>query len=72
MGYGGEAMTKPYADDNQMRYRQYYLSFDVDLNKINTRNKTLNSILHTFGFLKFPMPTLEYSNNNFSFHPFFY
>ena len=72
LGYGGEAMTKPYADDNQIRYRQYYLSFDVDLNKINTRSKTLNSILHTFGFLKFPMPTLEYSNNNFSFHPFFY
>lgn len=72
VGYGGEAMTQPYPDDIVKRYRQYYLSLDIDLNKIKTKSKTLNSLLHTFGFLKFPMPTLNLSNGDVSFHPIFY
>ena len=52
--------------------RQFLLSLDVDLNKIKTNNKYLNTILHTFGFLKFPMPTLELSNNKLYWHPIYY
>ena len=72
LGYGGDFMTQPYPDDEKKRYRQYFLSFDVDLNKIKTKNKIFNSVLHTFGFLKFPMPALEFSDSNFSFHSVFY
>lgn len=72
LGYGGDAMTHPYPQDNANVYRQYYLSFDVDLNRIKTKSKMVNSILHTFGFLKFPTPTLEFSNGNFSFYPIYY
>jgi len=72
LGYGGESMTQPYPVDSRKRYRQYYLSLDIDLNKIKTKSKHLNSFLHTFGFLKFPMPTLELSNGSLSFHPIFY
>ena len=44
----------------------------VDLNKIKTKSPLLNSIFHTFGFLKFPTPAFEISNGNISFHPIYY
>ena len=71
LGYGAENMIEPYPD-RTMAYRQYYLTFDVDLNKIKTKSKIINSVLHTFGFLKFPMPTLEFSNGDVSFHSIYY
>lgn len=73
LGYGAEAMISPYQiDDQEERYRQYLLSFDVDLNKIKTKYKYLNNILHTFGFIKFPAPALEYSKNKFHLHSIYY
>ena len=72
LGYGGEGMTTPYSNEINSFSRQYYLSFDVDLNKIDTKSKFFNSLLHTFGFLKFPTPAFEIVNGNFSFHPFYY
>jgi len=72
LGYGGESMIQPYTEDKNKVYRQYYVSFDVDLNKIKTKSKIVNSLLYTFGFLKFPMPTFEFSNGNISFHTIYY
>ena len=73
LGYSGDAMTQPFPEEDKgKRYRQYYVSFDVDLNKIKTKSKIVNSVLYTFGFLKFPMPTLELSNRNISFHPIYH
>lgn len=46
------------------RRRQLYLSLDIDLRKINTRFKTLNSIIHTFNFIKIPMPTIEFNEGD--------
>ena len=69
LGYGGDSMI-PHTTEKA--YRQYYLSVDVDLNKIKTKNKTVNAVLHTFGFLKFPAPTFEFSKGNISFHPIYY
>ena len=71
-GYGGSSMIKPSPTTEDNRYRQYYFSFDIDLNKINTNNSVFNSILHAIGFLKFPLPTLEFSNGNLFFHPIYY
>ena len=45
---------------------------DVDLNKIKTKSKIVNTVLHTFGFLKFPTPTFEFMNGNIVFHPIYY
>lgn len=71
-GYGANSMTQPYVNKGDMIYRQYFLSFDVDLSKIKTKSKTVNSILNTFGFLKFPAPAFEYANGRFSFHSIYY
>ena len=73
IGYSGDNMTNPYNEEgDDERKRQYLLSLDVDLTRIKTKSKTWNSILHTFGFLKFPMPTLEFTNGRLSAHPFYY
>ena len=73
LGYGADEMVNPYHEEGDAeRYRQFLISFDVDLNKIKTKNKTLNSVLHTFGFLKFPTPAIQYTNGNIFFHPIYY
>ena len=73
IGYSGTNMITPYQQkEDDPRRRQYLLSLDVDLTTIKTKSKTWNSILHTFGFLKFPMPALELSNGNLSGHLIYY
>ncbi len=70
-GYGANGMTGGHenpplynSSGNAItfeRYRQYYLSFDVDLTKIPTRSPFLETVFETFGFLKIPAPGLELS-----------
>jgi hypothetical protein len=72
IGYSGDNMISADKEGDEPRRRQYLLSLDIDLTRIKTKSKTWNGILHTFGFLKFPMPTLELSNGNISFHPVYY
>ncbi|MDC0249290.1 YfiM family protein [Flavobacteriales bacterium] len=73
IGYSGDSMTNPYHErGDDQRKRQYLFSLDVDLTRIDTKSKILNSILHTFGFLKFPMPTLELSNGSLSEYLIYY
>ena len=57
---------------NDNRKRQYLLSFDIDLTKVKTKNKFLNALGHTFGFIKFPFPALEFSNSKFKIHPIYF
>jgi hypothetical protein len=71
VGYGADGMTggdfnPPYIDHdgNQIyfdRYRQYYLSLDVDLTRIKTKSKVLKTFFNTIGFIKIPAPALEFS-----------
>ena len=56
-------MVSAYQKENDsQRKRQFLLSLDVDLTRVKTKSKILNTVLHSFGFIKFPMPTLELSN----------
>jgi len=73
LGYSGNKMVSAYQKEGEdKRVRQYLLSLDVDLTRIKTKSKVLNSVLHTFGFLKFPMPTIELRNGQFFVHPIYY
>jgi len=71
IGYGANGMTGefmniisykgksvPYYD----RYRQFYLSLDVDFTKIKTNSKVLKKIFNSISYIKVPFPTLEISN----------
>lgn len=59
---GGEALPQVTA------YRQYYLSLDVDLTKIKTKSRFLNTVFSTFAILKVPAPTLEFSQGQSQWH----
>ena len=83
VGYGADGMTggsdNPSADKDGnalpifKRYRQYYFSLDVELAKIHTHSKFINSLFETIGFIKFPAPAVEYNNvKGVVFHPFFF
>jgi len=47
------------------RYRQWFLAPDIDLSKIKTRHKGIKVALNILNIVKFPMPSLEYSNGKF-------
>ncbi|MGC4104466.1 DUF2279 domain-containing protein [Ferruginibacter sp.] len=47
------------------RYRQWYLAPDIDLSKIKTSKKGIKVALNILNIVKFPMPSLEYSNGRF-------
>jgi len=47
------------------RYRQWYLSPDIDLTKIKTNKKGLKLAFRLLNIIKIPMPTLEFSNGSF-------
>jgi hypothetical protein len=69
VGYGGSGMlfgTKEDAFSNgyiQNEYRQFYLSFDVDLTKIKTNSHFLKTIFSVFNTIKVPAPTLQLNSN---------
>jgi len=78
VGYGANGMFSGSKDiDNQLltnssKYRQYYLSFDVNLEKIKTNSHILKTILSVFNTIKVPFPTLEFSKNRLVFHLLYY
>lgn len=77
VGYGGNGMLSGVKDiDNPLlisnqRYRQYYLSFDLNLNKIRTNSKLLRSIFDVLNMIKIPFPTLEFNKKGAVFHLFY-
>jgi uncharacterized protein YfiM (DUF2279 family) len=44
------------------RYRQWYIAPDIDLTKIKTRHRGIKIALNILNIVKFPMPSIEYSN----------
>ena len=66
VGYGGEGMisgneTTPndiFLPETE-RYRQFYMSLDLDLTKIETKSHFIKTILTIFNTVKIPAPTLE-------------
>lgn len=66
-GYGADGMLtgkNEYVDNfliSQNRQRQYYLSLDIDLSKIRTNSRLLQSLFDVFNTIKVPFPTLEFN-----------
>lgn len=76
IGYGGDGMisgTENFKDSDLYpkynRTRQFYLSLDADLTKIQTKSHLLKTIFSVFNSIKIPAPTIEISNvTGFRFH----
>ena len=64
-GYGAEGMVGANQNPDNIpffeRYRQYYLSADIDVKRIKTNSKILKTLFYVVDFLKFPAPAIEYS-----------
>lgn len=79
-GYGAEGMISgnvhddiPISVENPEICRQFFLSFDVNLAKIDTKSHFLKTIFSVFNTLKIPAPTLEYSaNKGFKAHALYF
>lgn len=71
LGYGAEGMLTGNRENNGLfltqnpqRLRQFYLSFDVDLTKINTKSHFLKTVFSVLNTVKIPAPTIEMAHFN--------
>lgn len=81
-GYGAEGMLGGFenpatynggAMPHFNRYRQFYISPDIDFTKIKTNSGFLKGVFYILNFLKFPAPALEYSKEkNLRFIPVYF
>lgn len=56
-----------------IRHRQFYLSLDIDFEKIPTRHKWLKTIFSFLNVFKVPFPTMEINTlGQVKFHPFYF
>ena len=80
LGYGAEGMIGENDDQKtlifpikQEKYRQFYLSLDLNLTKINTKSHFLKTIFSVLNTVKIPAPTLEYSpQRGFKFYALYF
>ncbi len=56
---GNEAFVNTIFLPESKRYRQFYLSFDADLTKIETKSHFLKTFFSVFNTVKIPAPTFE-------------
>ncbi len=70
IGYSGNGMLAEFTNPtfsrgirmpDLIRYRQYFLSVDLDLSRIDVQNPYLQALLRVLNSIKFPAPTLEYN-----------
>jgi hypothetical protein len=79
-GYGAEGMIGENDDKKTIifpikpeKYRQFYLSLDVDLTKISTKSHFLKTVFSVLNTVKIPAPTVEYSpHRGFQFHALYF
>src|SRR3970282_715509 len=80
LGYGAEGLIGENDDKNALifpikpeKYRQFYLSLDLDLTKISSTSHFLKTVFSVLNTVKIPAPTLEYSpQRGFKFHPLYF
>ena len=81
LGYGANGMIGEFLNISTYngknipyheRYRQYYLSLDIDFSKIKSKSKVLKKIFNALSYIKIPLPTIEISNKKIRGHYFYF
>lgn len=80
IGYGADGMISGNSNKNSLIlspkpeiFRQFYLSLDIDLTKIETKSHFLKTFFSVFNTLKIPAPTFEYrTQGGFKFHSIYF
>lgn len=62
VGMGAEGMTTAAPEPGDGRYRQIYVSPDIDLSRIRTRSSIVRTVLFVLNGIKFPAPALEFQS----------
>ena len=50
------------------RFRQYYLSLDIDFSKIKTNSRFIKTVFKSISYIKVPFPTIELSKKKLKGH----
>ncbi len=76
VGYGAEGMVYAETKDNVGKgyhsYRQFYLSFDIELTKIKTRSGFLKKVFYVVNLIHLPAPAIEFNKNGLKLHPLYF
>ncbi len=81
IGYGADGMLGEFENKklykgnnlpNYNRYRQFYLSLDIDFSKLKTNSKFLKKVYNALSYIKIPLPTIELSNKKVKGHFFYF
>lgn len=79
LGYGADGMVFAQSEtvnnfvDGSNRKRQFYLSLDLDLSRIETKSHLLRSIFDVLNVIKVPFPALEFADKNgIKLHPIYF
>lgn len=73
--YGNGDVFVSQSGNNQVSfipYKQYYLSFDLDLEEIPVKKPWLKFVLRSLNIVKIPFPALEFSENGVIFKPLYF
>lgn len=57
---------------NSERYRQWYISPDIDFSKIETNSKFLKSLFVALNVVKMPLPAVCFDKKGVKFHPIYF
>ena len=72
IGYGGNNMIYARKFQNNaigfIPYRQYYLSFDVDMKYVRTKKKWIKYLLYPLNFIHIPFPSVEFNRKGINLH----
>lgn len=70
---GPDCVTYRLDQERYPRTRQFFLSLDLDLSRIPTRNRFLHALLSAANIIKIPAPALELNSQGaFRFHPVYF
>jgi hypothetical protein len=79
IGYGADGMLTGKNESvdnlfiNQNRKRQFFLSLDLDLTKIQTNSHVLRTLFDIFSMIKVPFPAMEFTEKNgIKLHPIYF
>ena len=81
VGYGSDGMLGEFENKlsyrgvllpKYKRYRQFYLSLDIDLSKVKTNSRFMSHVFNALSYIKIPLPTIEFSNKKVRGHLFYF
>jgi hypothetical protein len=82
IGYSGNGMLAEFENPEFIlgqdvrhiqRYRQVFLSLDLNLRKIKTRSGLVNGLFHAMNMIKIPAPAIEWNGREgLAFRPFYF